>query len=458
MRPSSAFGRAVAWLRKHKKTVTAVESSCGGLISSGIMAVPGSSAVYFGGSVSYNTKKARKLLLDDEEMHSALVAGVEPIEGETEADTYIRSKHEWTARTAVAFCEALQTDYALAEGGAVGPTFRKEGLTTGFTVLCIAGRATPHEEVTVLAQRLVRSAHADREGNMRAFADEAAAFLCETIGAAAAEAEADAAPAVPPSGLALDRDSGARTNASKVAEHLASPFARFVLCRGGQVLLREGGGAAEGESGGKLALLSRAAAQLPEGEARDSSRLSYLGQLSGLEEAAGAEAAGAEAGGAAGGDASSTPVFAVDVPAEEAPPLSGAEYADTRLASARLRGAEAALALYAHGLLTWQRRSAFCARCGGANGLAHAGHARQCQACGALSFPRQDPAIIVTVQSADGKSLLLARSSRHPPRLVRSERGLEPLPRVATPPFQPQSRRLTRPRRRSPLLLSSSHY
>ena len=87
-----------------------------------------------------------------------------------------------------------------------------------------------------------------------------------------------------------------------------------------------------------------------------------------------------------------------------------------------------------------------------------AGHVRQCQACGALSFPRQDPAIIVTVQSADGKSLLLARSSRHPPRLVRTERGLEPLLRVATPPFQPQSRRLTRPRRRSPLLLSSSHY
>jgi len=124
----SAFGRAVAWLRQQKKTVTVVESSCGGLISSSIMAVPGSSAVYFGGSVSYNTKKARKLLLDDEEMHAALVAGVEPKDGENEADQYIRSKHDWTARTAVAFCEALETDYAISEGGAVGPTFRKGAL------------------------------------------------------------------------------------------------------------------------------------------------------------------------------------------------------------------------------------------------------------------------------------------------------------------------------------------
>ena len=123
----SAFARAVALLRSQRKTVTVVESSCDGLISSGIMTVPGSSAVYYGGTVSYNTKKARKLLLDDGEMHAALVAGVEPLEGESEADQYIRSKHDWTARTAVAFCEAMETDYAVAEGGAVGPTFRKEG-------------------------------------------------------------------------------------------------------------------------------------------------------------------------------------------------------------------------------------------------------------------------------------------------------------------------------------------
>lgn len=183
MSGTTAFARAVAFLRAQRQTVTTVESSCGGLISSGIMAVPGSSAVYYGGSVSYNTKKARKLLLDDGELHAALVAGVEPREGESEADQYIRSKHDWTARTAVAFCEAMETDYALAEGGAVGPTFAKEGLTSGFTVLCVAGRSTPGEAAKVLAQRLVRSDHAERGRNMQAFAEHAAELLCETIGA-----------------------------------------------------------------------------------------------------------------------------------------------------------------------------------------------------------------------------------------------------------------------------------
>ena len=183
MSGNTAFARAVAFLRAQRQTVTTVESSCGGLISSGIMAVPGSSAVYYGGSVSYNTKKARKLLLDDGELHAALVAGVEPREGESEADQYIRSKHDWTARTAVAFCEAMETDYALAEGGAVGPTFAKEGLTSGFTVLCVAGRSAPGEAAKVLAQRLVRSDHAERGRNMQAFAEHAAELLCETIGA-----------------------------------------------------------------------------------------------------------------------------------------------------------------------------------------------------------------------------------------------------------------------------------
>ena len=104
-------------------------------------------------------------------------------EGESEADQYIRSKHDWTARTAVAFCEAMETDYALAEGGAVGPTFAKEGLTSGFTVLCVAGRSAPGEAAKVLAQRLVRSDHAERGRNMQAFAEHAAELLCETIGA-----------------------------------------------------------------------------------------------------------------------------------------------------------------------------------------------------------------------------------------------------------------------------------
>ena len=409
---TTAFARAVAFLRSQRKTVTTVESSCGGLISSGIMAVPGSSAVYYGGTVSYNTKKARKLLLDDGEMHAALVAGVEPREGESEADQYIRSKHDWTARTAVAFCEALQTDYAVAEGGAVGPTFTKEGLTSGFAVLCVAGRSAPGEAAKVLAQRLVRSDHADRGRNMKAFAEHAAELLCETVGAVEAAAAVSAAvPAVGPP--PLDRDSVSRTDEAKVAAHLSSPRARFVVCQGDKVLLHSAVAAAAAAEAapraGSLALLPRAeaAAAAPTWGA-----VSYLGQLAGSD--------------APGAPDEPRPVFAVDAgpsATEEGGVTSGSvpvamEYADTRLAAAKLEGTDSALALYAHGLLAWQRRSGFCASCGGAAALVHAGHARKCGGgCGGLTFPRQDPAIIVAVQSADRGSLLLARSRRHPPRL-----------------------------------------
>jgi len=409
---STAFARAVAFLRTQRKTVTTVESSCGGLISSGIMAVPGSSAVYYGGSVSYNTKKARKLLLDDDEMHAALVAGVEPREGESEADQYIRSKHDWTARTAVAFCEALQTDYAVAEGGAVGPTFNKEGLTSGFVVLCVAGRSAPGEAAKVLAQRLVRSDHADRMRNMKAFAEHAAELLCETVGAVEAAAAVGAvAPAVGPP--QLDRDSVSRTDETKVAAHLSSSRARFVVCQGDKVLLHSAvADAAEApppRRAGSLALLphAEAVAAAPAWGA-----VSYLGQLAGSD--------------APDAPDEPRPVFAVDAgtsATEEGGVAGGSgttamEFADTRLAAAKLEGTDSALALYAHGLLAWQRRSGFCASCGGAAALVRAGHARRCGGgCGGLTFPRQDPAIIVAVQSADRESLLLARSRRHPPRL-----------------------------------------
>jgi len=50
------------------------------------MAVPGSSAVYYGGSVAYNTRKAKSLLLNDDELHMALIAPLEQDDAESDAD------------------------------------------------------------------------------------------------------------------------------------------------------------------------------------------------------------------------------------------------------------------------------------------------------------------------------------------------------------------------------------
>eukprot|EP00536_Pseudo-nitzschia_multiseries_P007345 jgi/Psemu1/195509/e_gw1.173.68.1 len=50
---SPAFQRLVQSLKKHKKTLTVAEQCCGGLIQAGIMAQPGASSVFVGGSVAY---------------------------------------------------------------------------------------------------------------------------------------------------------------------------------------------------------------------------------------------------------------------------------------------------------------------------------------------------------------------------------------------------------------------
>ena len=55
----AAFRAVVEALKARGKTVTVVESTCGGLISASLMGVEGSSAVYYGGSVAYNTAKAK---------------------------------------------------------------------------------------------------------------------------------------------------------------------------------------------------------------------------------------------------------------------------------------------------------------------------------------------------------------------------------------------------------------
>jgi Competence-damaged protein len=125
---SLSFTRLVAALRLGKKTCAVVEQCCGGLISASILAQPGASQVYLGGSVVYNTRKCQALLLNDEVLHQSLLASskLQPSnvnEGNldeqpdlSEEELYIQAKLDWTAKTSVAFCKELDTDYVIAEG------------------------------------------------------------------------------------------------------------------------------------------------------------------------------------------------------------------------------------------------------------------------------------------------------------------------------------------------------
>ncbi|PKL08066.1 MAG: NAD(+) diphosphatase [Spirochaetae bacterium HGW-Spirochaetae-7] len=59
--------------------------------------------------------------------------------------------------------------------------------------------------------------------------------------------------------------------------------------------------------------------------------------------------------------------------------------------------------------VNWRTSTRFCGRCGAPNGDKADEQARQCPACGALSFPRLSPAVLAVVRKGD--RILLARNA-----------------------------------------------
>jgi len=82
------------------------------------------------------------------------------------------------------------------------------------------------------------------------------------------------------------------------------------------------------------------------------------------------------------------------------------------------------LAIYAgaRSLVDWHARHRFCANCGHPTQIAKGGWQRDCVkeagGCGAPHFPRTDPVAIMLVEHAgeNGRTLLLGRNTRFPPR------------------------------------------
>lgn len=107
-------------------------------------------------------------------------------------------------------------------------------------------------------------------------------------------------------------------------------------------------------------------------------------------------------------------VFARDLGrGDPVPPLpEAAEWADLRQALLRLDPTEAELAATGRALVHWHQSHGFCAACGTASILSHAGWQRQCPQCKAAHFPRTDPVVIMLVTR--GESLLVGRSPGWP--------------------------------------------
>jgi NAD+ diphosphatase len=98
---------------------------------------------------------------------------------------------------------------------------------------------------------------------------------------------------------------------------------------------------------------------------------------------------------------------------DEAPEPAAAAWRGLRGLYGVLDEASFALAGRAFQLLGWDRDHRFCGRCGARTVLREAEHARGCTACGALYFPRLNPAVIVRVERGD--QVLLARSPHFRP-------------------------------------------
>ena len=389
---SAAFRRLVAALKGKKQTCAVVESSCGGIIQGSIMAIPGSSAVFWGGTVAYNTRKSRPILLNDAALHSALKEPLERGSAESSAELYIRSKMEHTRLAAAAYCEQMGTHFAIAEAGATGPTFRPEGIDLGFTVIAVAARCANTGEVSIVRQDVVRSPHADREKNMRIFADAAARLALDAVQEDGLEGNDSSNTDRHSHGeRRLDRATKLRANTEELTELAAS--GKYVVLRGNQSLFGENF---------ELAILDKKEVDLIRSESGAESQMTFLGIVGGNQAFFGVDLLG--------GTEDAVDKAAVDC-------FEGAHFSDTRTSAPLLPPLQNELVLHATALSQWQRRNSFCPSCGGRTSLIHGCTCLRCEKCGGLSWPRQDPSMIAVVQSRDGNKILLARSKRHPPRL-----------------------------------------
>lgn len=154
-----ALAQAVAArLIARKETVAISESSAGGLISAALLAVPGASAYYVGGVVTY-TARARMQLLDIP--HKAT-------EGMRSASEPYAQLLARVVRT------KLKATWGLAETGASGPAGNSYGDAPGHTCIGLGGA---DGEVSLT----IETGNDDREANMRAFAAQSLAFLLRAL-------------------------------------------------------------------------------------------------------------------------------------------------------------------------------------------------------------------------------------------------------------------------------------
>lgn len=149
--------RIAQLLTERAETVSVAESSTGGLISANLLAVPGASSYFLGGSVVYTLASRRAFLdLDREKVKSLKPLTTEMVEAFAHA---ARLK--------------LDATWGIAELGSAGPAGSPYGHGAGTSVIGISGPRT--------RSILVETNSDDRQANMQAFTQRALALFEETL-------------------------------------------------------------------------------------------------------------------------------------------------------------------------------------------------------------------------------------------------------------------------------------
>jgi nicotinamide-nucleotide amidase len=144
-------------LRERQETIAVAESSCGGLISASLLSIPGASAYFVGGTVTY-TRVANLAFLASE------VADPSGLQAETE---------EYALYLAHAAAAKLETTWGIGESGAAGPTGSRYGDPAGHVWVAVTGPGD--------STRHLLTGSEDRSANMVSFAAAALGLLIECL-------------------------------------------------------------------------------------------------------------------------------------------------------------------------------------------------------------------------------------------------------------------------------------
>ena len=154
---SSMAASVGALLKESDQTLAVSESSCGGLLSACLVAIPGASAYYRGGAVVYTRFAQRGLLQVPDSAMTGIRASSEP----------------YALLNARTVRESLDTTWALSETGASGPTGNSYGDSAGHACIAVTG---PIERAITMETR-----DANREANMWVFAKAAFDLLEQCV-------------------------------------------------------------------------------------------------------------------------------------------------------------------------------------------------------------------------------------------------------------------------------------